>query len=113
MIQTDSQVLRDCLISKDSKFYPLYKVIARICILALENKFRFYVHWAPRERNMPADALSNLDIPKYMKYSKNEGFTSEPFMTCFTRHPANFEIEYEYYTKSMKHISISKSNQYK
>ena len=89
-INTDSIVVYFALSKKDARDKYLMDFVRQICLLAIQYKFRFYVNWIPRERNEIADALSKLNIDKFINLCDKFNFKYTKYPMLFQRPHGKF-----------------------
>ena len=85
LIQTDNATVFWVMVKKDSKNKLLMDMIRMLCLMAVENKFRFFVNWVKRDFNTLADALSNLDVDLFKKLCTQQGRAYTEFPMLFQR----------------------------
>ena len=78
-INTDSIVVYFALAKKDARDPFLMDLVRDICLLAVKYKFRFYMHWVPRDQNKIADALSRLEIDEFKQLCN---MTNKKYTDC-------------------------------
>ena len=71
-IRCDNQNAVKALINKDIRNEKSHELVVQICETAMEYKFRFYVYYIKGEKNEMADALSRLDITRFINATKIE-----------------------------------------
>ena len=87
LIWSDNDNAVQGLTNKDIRSEKAQELVVYICELAMKYNFRFYIQHIPGKDNQFADALSRLQIPKFLKMCNETNKTIDPQPTPHTRIP--------------------------